>query len=267
LETIVVVLSSDLGSIFAGRRIGEVGEALDLAADVGDEVEDEAGAQRDDADDGDAGAEDRGGEARDLAGLEVDGEQGDAEGAGEDPQEQRDRREEHERALVAQQVQDREEDAPAVAEGAELGDGAGGALLVRGLDLGARHAHLHGVDGELGLDLELARAGGEALDEAAREGAVAGEHVVELAAEQLLDQAGEGPVAEAVAAAVGVLVGLDAAAESWVSGGRRRRLSQVVTIRNLQKQLPPAAGVTAVSCDAPPHGRSRSRSPRLGPHN
>jgi hypothetical protein len=42
-----------------------------------------------------------------------------------------------------------------------------GRSLYGRVDLGAGHAHLHGVDGELGLDLELARRRREALDEAA----------------------------------------------------------------------------------------------------
>ena len=108
------------------------------------------------------------------------------------------------------------EDPPAVGIGRKLGVRAFGAGAVGGFDLADRHAQFERVDAHLGLDLEAGGEYREALDEAAREHAVAGEDIAEAAPEQAGEQTGEDAVPEDVAAAVGVLRFVAAGADDHV---------------------------------------------------
>ena len=101
-------------------------------------------------------------------------------------------------------------------EGAQLAFGACGALAEFGLHLVGRHFELERVDRQLGLDLEPARHHGEGFDEAAREHAVAAQHVGETVAEDPAHQAGQQLVAHVVAGPVHVDLALLAGAHHHV---------------------------------------------------
>src|SRR6185312_10251403 len=126
------------------------------------------------------------------------------------------------------------QDAEAVAPGAELRQRALRPRVIGRLDLGHGEAELKRVYGQLGLDLEARGQQRERLDEAAREHAVARQHVGEAAAEHVGDEAGQEPVAGAMAGAVGGLGLLDARAHDHVAavpdqaGDQARRARRVV---------------------------------------
>ena len=120
-------------------------------------------------------------------------------------QEGRDDAEEQDRPLDAIEGDDRAQDAPAVAIGRELADRSFRARAIGGHHLGHRHRQFERMDADLGLDLEAGGQHREALDEAAREDAIARQDIGEAPAEQLLQQAGQRPVAEAMATPIGCL--------------------------------------------------------------
>src|SRR6185312_3833451 len=153
-----------------------------------------------------SGDENGGREARDETGLEVGLHQRDREQEGGEQKQLADAAVEQHRPLHAVEVEDRLQDPPPIAPGRELRLRAFGARRVGGLDLADRHAELERVDAHLGLDLEAGGQHREALDEAAREDAVAREDVAEAAPEQPGEKAGEDPVPDHVAAAIGALL-------------------------------------------------------------
>ena len=97
-----------------------------------------------------------------------------------------------------------------------------GPFLVARIHLRHRHHQPHGMDGQFGLDGEAFGGEGKAFDEAARKHAVAAQHVRQMHIEQKRGQAGQHPVAEHMAGAIGGGVGMDAPARSE---GRRHRRS------------------------------------------
>ena len=120
------------------------------------------------------------------------------------------------RPLEHVEAQDRAEDAEAVAPGAELADRAGGAVAIGGVDLAERRAQLERVNGELGLDLKALRQRREGFDVTPRHGAIARQHVGKTIAEDAGDGAGQRPVAELVAGAIGGFARRGAAADDHV---------------------------------------------------
>ena len=151
-----------------------------------------------------------------MPGLQVLDEHRGAERQREQAGEPGEQAEEVHRALVAGQADDLVEDAPAVAVGAQLGLAALGAVLEVHRHRGRRDPQRERVHGQLGLDLELAGDGREALHEAAREDPVAAEHVAHAVAEDAGDDPVEHLVADGVVGAVRRAVGqaLDLAADT-----------------------------------------------------
>src|SRR3546814_12912 len=120
----------------------------------------------------------------------------------------RDDPEEQDRPLDAIEREDRAQDAPAVAIGAELTHRPFGPRTIGGDDLRHRHGEFQSVDADLRLDLETGGQDGEALDEPSGKDAVTRQNIGEAASEKLLQQAGERPVAEEIGRATSELQSL-----------------------------------------------------------
>ena len=121
-----------------------------------------------------------------------------------------DRDEQAQRTLRAIDAQDRHQDAQAVAPGVELRCRAFRPRVVGRAHLGDRHFKLQRMDGELGLDLEAAGEDRKRFHEAAREHAIARQHVGEGLSEDARDESGQHAIAGAVARPVGRLLAVDA---------------------------------------------------------
>ena len=142
--------------------------------------------------------------------------------------------EQRQRPLGAVEPQHRPQDAEAVLPGRQLRRRAGRPRIIGRRHLADRQFQLERMHGQFGLDLEAAGQNRKRLDEAAREHAIAGQDIGEGAAEDMGDEAGQQPIAGAMAGAIGRLLAIDAACHHHVEPFRdelvdhRRRARRVV---------------------------------------
>ena len=149
--------------------------------------------------------------------MEVLYDDGDAEREADGGEEQGDKAEKLERAVVLEERADHGDDFDAVADGAELGLRSRGAVPVLHRDVLDAPAVVDGVDGKLGLDLEALAQDGERLDERLAHGAVSRHDVVEAVAVDPLDHGADQVVPKAVEGAL-VLIGVGAVGETVAHG-------------------------------------------------
>lgn len=185
--------------------------------DLGDRVEDEARRQAETAQEHETCGEHGSGEAGNQPGVEVLSDDGDAEREADGGEEQGDKAEKLERAVVLEERADHGDDLDAVADRVELGLRAGGAVPVLHRDVLDAPAVVDGVYGELGLDLEALAQDGECLDEWLAHGAVPCHDVIEAVAVDPLDHGADQVVSEAVEGAL-VLHGIGAVGETVAHG-------------------------------------------------
>ena len=191
--------------------------------------------------------------------------------------------EKRQRPFGAIEAYDRAQDAQTVAPSVELGGRAFRPRVIGRVDFRHRQPQFERVDGELGLDLEAARQHGERLHEAAREYAVARQHVLEARPEHAGDDRGEQPVAGAMAGAVGGVIAIDPVAHHHVEplleqardhGRRARRVIGGIAVDqhvdvglHVGEHAPHHEALTLVLLARKPRRRPRARRPRYCPSN
>src|SRR3954466_14315138 len=152
------VVSSDFAPVrvIAGRAVLQIGDQLHFPPPAGHGVEHQTGDDREKGQQHESGRQDRGRKARDDAFLEIRHEDRNRKDNGKERQSDAQGGEERQRALRAEKPDDGQQDAQAIAPGAELRGRPLRPRIIRGRNLADREVELERVDGKLGLDLEPA---------------------------------------------------------------------------------------------------------------
>src|SRR4051794_40271801 len=142
--------------VIAGRAVLQIGDQLHFPPPAGHRVEHQTCDDREKGQQHEPGGQDRGRKARDDTFLEISHEDRNRKDNGKERQSDAEGGEERQRPLRAVEPDDGQQDAQAIAPGAELRGRPFRPRKIGGRNLAHRKVELERVDGKLGLDLEPA---------------------------------------------------------------------------------------------------------------